>query len=155
MNELGPWTTEDYDRLSWHDAHVYGFRLDAFDDENGSADLVLDIDYILQWDNSGESFLFTVCQAELRFHEVFRMQFSLDYATPTAGMSPFCLADIEREALDFSTGYKSYRWRLPFNWPQGQLEFEAPRFTQTLIGTPMVHGSQRLPPEKRRNVYAA
>ena len=155
MKPLGPWTTEDYEALSWHDAHVYGFRLEAFDDENGSADLVLDIDYILKWEHANESFLFTVCQAELRFHDVFRMRFVLDYATPTMGMCPFALADVEREALDFSTGYRSYRWRLPFNWPQGQFEFEAPGFTQKVIGPAVVQESQRLPPDKRRNLYAA
>lgn len=35
--------------MSWHDVHVHGFRLDEFDENNRSADLVLDIDYILQW----------------------------------------------------------------------------------------------------------
>jgi len=53
MNALGPWTNEDYEALSWHDVHVYGFRLDSFDKRNGTADLILDIDYILRWELKG------------------------------------------------------------------------------------------------------
>lgn len=155
MDTLGPWTAADFESLSWHDAHVYGFRFASFDPANGAADLVLDIDYILRWDGSGEQLRFTVCQAELRFHEVFGLKFSIDYATPTAGMCPFSINDIERELRVAANGYESYRWRLLFNWPHGQMEFEAPGFTQTLIGTPEVQDSQILPLHKRPNGYAA
>jgi hypothetical protein len=86
MTKAGPWTTADFDAMSWHDVHVHGFRLDRFDENNGSADLVLDIDYILKWEKSGDSFLFTVCRADLRFNDVFGLKLDLDYASPTAGM---------------------------------------------------------------------
>jgi hypothetical protein len=46
MNSAGPWTTDDFEAMSWHDVHIHGFRLDSFKEENGSADLVMDIDYI-------------------------------------------------------------------------------------------------------------
>lgn len=105
MNNLGPWTNQDYESLYWHDVHIHGFHLDAFNDENGTADLILDIDYILRWGKEKEKLLFTVCQAVLRFHEVFGLQVSLDYVTPTAGLCPFSLADIERKSLEFSNGY--------------------------------------------------
>ena len=155
MNAPGPWTTDDFNALSWHDVHVYGFRFESFDEEYGSADLVLDIDFILKWENVADHFRFTVCQAELRFHKVFRLRFALDYATPTAGMCPFSIEGIEREELKFPNGYTSYRWRIPINWPHGQIEFEAPAFTQILIGTPQVQDGQALPADKRRDIYAA
>ena len=155
MNSAGPWHTEDFDSLSWHDVHVHGFRLDTFKDESGSADLVFDIDYILKWEKSGDGFLFTVCQADLRFHQVFGLTFSLDYATPTAGMCPFSIAGVERELVKFPTGFQSYRWRLPINWPKGLCEFQAPGFTQTLTGAPYVQSHQALTPEKRRGGIAA
>ena len=122
--------------LSWHDVHVHGFHLENFKQDNGSADLVLDIDYILKWDKQGSEFIFTVCRAELRFHDVFGLKMNIDYATPTAGMSPFSIDGIEREKLEYKTGYTSYRWRIPINWPSGLLEFEAPSFTQILAGKP-------------------
>lgn len=135
--------------MSWHDVHVHGFRFEAFDEKEGSADLVLDIDYILKWDRSGDAFSFVVSQADLRFQKVFGFKFALDYASPTAGMSPFALDGIERESLEAPNGYRSYRWRLRINWPVGSMEFEAPGFIQHLRGVPHVQSGQWLAPEKR------
>ena len=156
MTSAGPWTTDDFDALSWHDVHVHGFRFAEFKEDNGSADLVLDIDYILKWERSGENFLFTVCRAELRFHDVFGLKLELDYVSPTAGMCPFSINGIEREVVMSSNGHQSYRWRLPINWPKGSLEFQAPAFTQVLIGRPHVQPSrQSLTPEQRGGGVAA
>lgn len=151
MSDRGPWGTEDFDAMSWHDVHVHGFRLVRFDEETGTADLVLDIDYILEWRNSDTGLLFTVCQAALRFHRVFGLKFELDYAAPTAGMCPFSIGGIEREVLIAPNGRRSYRWHIPVNWPQGMLEFEASSFTQTLVGEPQVQPAQSLAPEKRKS----
>jgi hypothetical protein len=130
-------------------------RFDSFKDDNGSADLVLDVDYILKWEKSGQGFLFTVCQADLRFHDVVELKFNLDYATPTAGMCPFSIDGVERELVTYPNGHQAYRWRLNINWPRGLLEFQASGFTQTLTGTPHVQSHQALPPEKRRGAVAA
>ncbi len=152
MNSTGPWTTDDFDAMSWHDVHVHGFRLDGFDEEGGSADLILDIDYILKWEKSGSDFLFSVCRADLRFHDVFGLAFSLDYGTATAGMCPFSLNGIEREPLKPPTAPATYRWRLPINWPKGALEFRGPGFTQVLTGAPRVlTGRQSLTPRERED----
>ncbi|HWA12578.1 MAG TPA: hypothetical protein VHA15_05760 [Burkholderiales bacterium] len=149
MNNQGPWTTEDFESLSWHDVHVHGLRLTSFNESHGTAELVLDIDYILKWENSGNGFQFTLCPAELAFQGVFGLKLELDYATPTAGMCPFSIHAINREPSEFPTGGKSYRWHIPINWPAGTLRFEAPGFTLTLVGEPIVHSQQSLPPEKR------
>ncbi len=149
MKSDGPWTTDDFDSLSWHDVHVHGLRLAPFNESHGAADLVLDIDYILKWENSGNGIRFTLCPAELVFQGVFGLKLELDYATPTAGMCPFSIHAINREPLEFPTGSKSYRWHIPINWPQGSLRFESPGFKLTLVGTPTVHSQQSLPPERR------
>jgi hypothetical protein len=155
MNTLGPWSTEDFEHMSWHDVHVHGFRFAAFDSQEGSADLVLDIDYILEWKPSGSGFQFTVCQALLRFHDVFDFRMNLDYKSPSAGMCPFSIGGIEREAIEAITGYKSFRWVLPINWPHGHLEFQAPSFTQSLLGSPRVQSGQFLSPSERQSATAA
>lgn len=154
MSDLGQWGNAEFEALSWHDVHVHGFFLERFSPEEGAADLVLDIDYILNWQQSGSGFLFTVCQAVLRFHKVFGLKFSVDFAASTAGMCPFSLAGIEREELVGRNGPKSFRWRIPINWPQGPLEFEAPAFTQELVGEPHVQSEQVLAAEKRRGRVA-
>ena len=154
MTDSGPWTNDDFHQLSWHDVHVHGFRFESVNEEHGSADLLLDIDYILAWESANNALQFTVCKAILRFHSVFGLKFVLDYATPTAGMCAFSLAGIERESLSYPTGYSSYRWRLEINWPQGSLEFEAPGFTQTLAGVPHVQPEQSLGSERRNGGVA-
>ena len=150
MNKLGPWTTDDFDGLSWHDVHVYGFQLDTFKPDDGVADLILDIDYILEWKNTEEGFMFTVCQAVLRFHEVFMLNMKLDYATSTAGMCPIRIDKIERLLLEYPGGSTSYHWKIEVNWPPGIIEFDALGFTQTLIGQPVVSDDQALPQETRQ-----
>jgi hypothetical protein len=155
MNNLGPWSNDDFEHLSWHDVHVHGFKFEQYDPDNGSADLLLDIDYILKWEQSSTGYAFTVCQAILRFQQVFGFRFTLDYKTPTAGICPFSINGIERESTESANGYKSYRWRLPISWPAGLIEFEAPSFAQTLVGAPHVQSEQSLAPSKRRNAPAA
>jgi hypothetical protein len=87
MTDRSLWHTEDFESLSWHDVHVHGMRFASFNESEGAADLVLDVDYILKWDREGDAFVFTVCPAELTFHNVFRLKLELDYKTPTAGKS--------------------------------------------------------------------
>ncbi len=152
MIHLGPWNTDDFDSLSWHDVHVHGLRLMSFEEGIGTADLALDIDYILKWDDSGEQLLFTICRAELIFHKVFGLKLELDYATPTAGMCPFSIDSINREPVEVDSGSSSFRWHILVNWPQGKLDLEATAFTQTLVGTPVVKARvQSLSPEERAN----
>jgi hypothetical protein len=155
MIGLGPWNTEDFESLCWHDVHVYGFRLDTFNPEEGSADLIFDIDYILKWDKNEREFQFTVCKAELKFHKTFGLKFMLDYVTPSAGMCPFSIHGIERKPLTFSGGYASFHWSIAVNWPHGSLEFDAPGFTQKLTGKPVVQSGQSLSPEQRMGKHEA
>jgi hypothetical protein len=149
MTTRNIWSTEDFESLSWHDVHVHGVRFASFNESEGTANLVLDIDYILEWEQEGEVFVFTVCPAELTFHNAFGFKFALDYATPTTGMCPFSIQDISRVPLEFATGYKSFRWVIPINCPHGSLEFEAPAFKLRLVGKPVVQASQYLLPEQR------
>lgn len=128
------WTTSDFDTMSWHDVHVHGFRLAAENPDEGTADIVFDIDYILEWTNTGQDFTFSVAQASLRFHEASDLRFSLDYKGPTAGMCPFSLAGIERRQIIYPTGAQSFGWKIDINWPLGKIEFDAPRFTQDIVG---------------------
>jgi hypothetical protein len=150
MTHLGPWHTEDFSALSWHDVHVHGIRFASFSEHNRSADLALDIDYILKWERSASQLLFTICRAELVFHDTVGLKMELDYLSPAAGMCPFAIDGIQREPLDLSTERKSFRWHIDINWPDGTLEFEASGFTQTLLGSPIVKvGVQSLSSEER------
>jgi hypothetical protein len=144
------WTTPDFDGLSWHDCHVHGLRLTTVQEENGTADLELDLDFIVEWLPRGDGTIqFLVAPATLTFHEMFGLRIEIDYVTPTAGMTPFSLDGIEREEVTYETGHRSFRWRLPINWPAGQITFEGPAFTQVLRREPFLVDRQSLLPAER------
>ena len=144
MSHLKRWSTKDFDEMSWHDVHVHGFRIIENAGNSGTAELILDIDYILEWQSNGPQFSFVVAQASLQFHEIFGLKFTLDYAQCGAGMCAFSLAGIERELIMHPAGHASYQWRLIVNWPVGEITFESPGFTQSLTGPSYTQASQSL-----------
>jgi hypothetical protein len=140
MTERARWTTADFDEMSWHDCRVYAFRLHEPGDF-GAADVEFDIDFIVEWlCHSDRPWEFRVAPATLTFHDVFGLRVELDYAAPGAGMTPFSLAGVERQAaMDATTS-----WRMVVNWPSGLITFQSPGFTQVLRREPILTGSQRL-----------
>jgi len=149
MNHRTTWTNDDFEEMSWHDVHVHGLRIIENDSDDGTAELVLDIDYILEWIRGDEGFDFVVAQATLQFHEVFGLKLAIDYATPTAGMCAFSLAGIQRERMTYPTGYTSFKWSMDINWPSGSIDFRASGFTQKIHGRSVTQSRQSLTPAQR------
>ncbi|TXI43652.1 MAG: hypothetical protein E6Q50_18600 [Lysobacter sp.] len=152
------WYTADFDAMSWHDVGVHGFRI--VENGNGTAELQLDLDYILEWLNAEKegALCFRIAQATLQFHEVFGLRFSLDYVACSAGMSPFSIDRIRRESLRMPNdrGDDSvcaadgpWRWRIDLNWPEGFMEFEATGFSQWMVGEVIEQNAQVLDPVDR------
>ena len=88
------WTQEQFEEMSWHDNHVHAIRI--VEGSYGPGQLVLDLDYILEWINDKEGFQFRLQPVMLTFFEVADLRISLDYATPTAALGPFSIHAIER-----------------------------------------------------------
>lgn len=144
------WTTADFDAMTWHDCHVHGFHLGAVNEEHGSAELSLDIDFILEWLTlSDQTFQFRVAPATLTFHDVSGLRVLIDYAATTAGMTPFSIDGIEREPIICAGIHTAYRWRLPISWPAGEITFESTGFTQVLIRDPVISQTQGLTTAER------
>jgi hypothetical protein len=149
MIDQSKWTTADFEALSWHDCHFYGFRLE--EREHGTAELEFDIDFIVEWlCHDDRPWEFRVAPATLVFHNIFDLRVELDYAAVGAGMTAFTIAGIERETLSFPNGHSSFRWRLPVNWPSGVMTFDSPGFTQILRRPPVLVNRQCLEPDERR-----
>ena len=144
MKTRGPWTDSDFESLNWHDVPVYGFHFESFSDDEGTSDVVFDIDYILDWIKARDSLKFSMCRAELRFLGVFGFQANLDYATPTAGMCPFSIHEIVRETPSNVATNVLSSWKIAINWPPGEISFQATGFRQKLVGEPQLRGEQRL-----------
>jgi hypothetical protein len=141
------WTEADFDSLGWHDAQVHGLRL--IGEESGPGELWLDLDFILEWiepTQDGGGYRFRVAPALLKFREVLSLRVSLDYATLGAATGPFCIDGIERERIAYS-----WQWRLRLNWPNGEITFTSPGFTQQLTGPVVETNSQCLTPAERNH----
>jgi hypothetical protein len=137
------WTTEHFEEMSWHDNHVHGVAITA--GEHGTGELILDLDYILDWLPPIEDrYSFRVAPATLTFHSVSDLTLGLNYGSVGAALSPFSLQSIGREAHVFPNGYSTFRWRLAINWPEGEITFIASGFTQVLRAAPVVSANQCL-----------
>ena len=133
--------------MSWHDNHVHALRF--VETQDGEGDLLLDLDFIVEWINAHEQgFKFRILPVTLTFHSVMFLRLALDYATPTAAFTPFMIHGIDRR-FEQRTHYVAQRWHIPISWPRGEMSFEARGFTQQGVGEPILSEGQCLSPEAR------
>jgi hypothetical protein len=141
------WTDSEYEDMCWHDNNVYGIQIK--EGEFGTGTLVLELDYILEWLKPNETeFKFRIAPAQLSFIDVFDLKLELDYETPTAAITPFCISEISRENIGVS-GSKYYKWTIGINWPDGAISFKASGFRQILTGAVIETDKQILTNEQR------
>jgi len=142
------WTENDFDQMGWHDNHVHGFQI--IEGDYGAGQLILDIDYILEWINADEGkYKFRILPAVLKFKGVTNLRLALDYETLTAGLGPFSIHAIERK-IEPRERYEAQIWTIIINWPEGNVRFEAEGFEQRGIGEPQITEEQYLSFEGRR-----
>lgn len=151
-------THADFDRLSWHDCHIWGMEFRPGDPSAGdwSSDFALDIDFIVEWlcatDGGGS---FRVAPATLVFHGVTDPKIDIDGGRSgnQVALHPLSIAHVEREPIQDQKVYLDrpyYRWKIRLNWPDGgEIAFGAVGFTQTLRAAPVVTDSQCLSPRDR------
>jgi hypothetical protein len=144
----------DFDGLSWHDDTLYGLRFDLGDSFAGDwyADLVFDIDHIVEWVRGEAGKVgFRVAPANLVFHGVTDLKIAIDWGDSgdRTALHDVSIDGITREPVPDQEGYPArehYRWRIALNWPQsGEIAFGARGFTQTLRAEPVLLDQQRLP----------
>ena len=158
-DENRPYTESDFDQLSWHDCHIWGFELCAGDANEGdwTSDLILEIDFIVKWlcgaMGGGQ---FRVAPATLVFHGITDLCVTIDWGDSgfRIALHPVSIDRIEREAVADQKVYldrRYYRWRIPLNWPQGGvITFGAVGFTQTLRSEAILKDQQKLSRRERR-----
>ena len=134
--------------MSWHDNCVHALRI--VEGIHGSGELILDLDYILEWIEAEESFRFRILPVTLKFREVTDLRISLDYATPTIALGPFSIHAIERK-IEQRERYVAQVWKLLINSPVGEITFEAQGFEQRGVGAPQISNAQWLSPEEREH----
>ena len=158
----GQATDADFDRLSWHDNVIHGFRISLPEPELGDwrSDLILDIDYIVEWlCGDPQDVRFRVAPADLVFHDVGDLKIGLEY--PSGMLSEISINTIHRMPAKpaHDRGPPSYDWRIEVHAPpRAALSFRASGFTQTLRGEPLTLPQQSLTRAQRaqfRNPAAA
>ena len=147
------YTESDFDRLSWHDCHIWAIELRVGDpsNEDWTSDLALDIDFIVDWICSvGEGGKFRVAPATLVFHGVTDPKIDIDWGRSgfQAALHPVSIGNLERERIQDQKVYLDrpyYSWTICLNWPNGGvITFGAVGFTQTLRAEPIVSENQHL-----------
>jgi len=142
------WTQEQFEEMSWHDNYVHALRI--VQGNHGAGELVLDLDYILEWIKSADGMRFRILPVNLRFIEVTALRLSLDYASPSAAMGPFSIHAIERRA-EARERYVAQLWKILVSWPVGEITFEAGGYEQRGWGKQVLSHLQHLLPEERNS----
>jgi len=151
-------TEADFDRLSWHDCHIWGVEIHAGDPEadDWTSDIALDIDFIVEWIcGVGQGGQFRVAPATLVFHGVTDPKIDIDWGPSghQAAVHPVSIDGIEREILQGQKVFLDrpyYRWRIRLNWPEsGAIALGAVGFTQTLRAEPVLTDKQHLSRSER------
>ena len=144
--------SDSFEEFSWHDNAVHGLRVVEGPD-GCSGELVLDIDYIVEWlppEETGSKFTFRIAPADLTFHEVTNLVASIDYASSTSALVPMSIHQIHRDIITYPNGATSFAWKVEMNWPPNNfISFQSPGFTQMLRADPVASSAQRLSPEQR------
>jgi hypothetical protein len=160
---LRTYTDAVFDELSWHDCHLVGFAIRAGDADEGdwTSDLVLDLDFIVEWmcgvEGPGQ---FRIAPATLIFHGVTDLRLHIDWGHSgfQAALHEIAIDRIEREVIHDQKVYLDrpyYRWTIRLNWPKtGDISFGAVGFTQTLLAEPVRTKNQSLSRRERTRLIA-
>ena len=140
-------TETDFERLSWHDNHVYGLRLDIGDiyADDWRSELVFDIDHIVEWVRGDDHRIrFRVAPADLTFHGVTDLRLGVDWGDSghRTSLSEMSIAGIQRHRIENQIIFLDrpyYRWVIELNSPaDGEIGFGAVGFTQVLRAVPLL-----------------
>ncbi|HSF33086.1 MAG TPA: hypothetical protein VLK82_21780 [Candidatus Tectomicrobia bacterium] len=147
------YTEADFDRLAWHDCHIWAVELRPGDPDAGdwTSDLALDIDFIVEWiGGGGGRAQFRVAPATLAFHGVTDLKIDIDWGRAgfQVALHPLSIGHVERERIQNQKVHLDrpyYRWRIRLNWPNGgEIAFGGRGFTQTLRAEPVLTENQCL-----------
>jgi hypothetical protein len=143
---------DKFPEFNWHDNAIHGIRIVEGED-GGSGDLVLDIDFIVEWlqPESGEKyFRFRVAPTDLTFHETTDLVISVDYASCSGAFQPMTIRRTHREPITYPNGHSAFAWKIELNWPpDGFISFHSPGFTQAARTPPIETNAQYLSAARR------
>jgi hypothetical protein len=155
------YTEAEFDRLFWHDCHIWAIELRAGDPDNGdwTSDLAFDIDFIVEWIcGVGGGAQFRVAPATLLFHGVTDPRIAIDWgsAGSQVALHPVSIGNVERELIQNQKVYLDrpyYSWKIRLNWPaSSEIAFGAVGFTLTERAEPVLTDKQCLSLRERNRL---
>jgi hypothetical protein len=147
---MATWTDANFEEMSWHDNYIHGLQF--VEGEYGAGELILDLDYILEWTRSDSGrFQFKIAPATLTFREVTNLKLNIDYQSISAAMGPFSIAGIT-QTHEKRERYTARIWKIELNFPVGQLVFESSGFEQNLWGRTVLADQQVLAVAERKRI---
>lgn len=138
--------------MSWHDNTVHGIRL-RNPDEGYDFDLILDLDYILEWiQTPPNTFRFAVAPATLTFSGVDKLSIDVRLSHKES----LIIDRIKREEIttepEQKAGLRRYAWTISVHSSfekQSQITFESPGYRQVLRRPPVIADQQGLDDDER------
>lgn len=147
------WSDADFDGMSWHDCRIHSLSLEQ--DGECQSDLVLDLDFILEWIKAPKnSFRFRVAPAVLRFQNVdsLRIQAFLHFK------EEFLIYSIDRAANE-DKAHPNCHWTITIqSYSQdddNRIAFDATGFVQELTASPVVIDAQSFTRQQRDEMIRA
>lgn len=128
------WTEKDFNQMGWHDATVYGLRLNKH--------LELDIDYIFHWnepDIEGFHFTFWVAPATLVFETPTDFSFELTQSLDGNWL--------EIQDIEMNEGNGTRQWKIITT--QGSISFKSNSYKQFIRKQPSLQLGQSIPYDER------
>lgn len=127
------WTQDDFKVMGWHDCPIYAIQM--------ADDLLLDIDYILEWvlDEKANTYQFWIAPATLQFISPYDLEISvkIDFVN---GLE---IADIHQTPL----GNGVYEYHLETQ--EGDIRFHSKGYRQHIRKPPVLQESQCMTEEAR------
>ena len=151
-NDLVTWTEQDFENISWHDCHIHTIRV-RNSKEGYDYDLVLNIDYILEWihpQQGSSNFVFVVAPAMLTFKNVDKLV--IDVAL--AFKEDLVIDRIQREEITTHStlGLHTAQWTIHLHSladRHNQIGFQSDGFVMALTDLPKTIDSQCLEEHER------
>jgi hypothetical protein len=128
------WSEKDFDKMGWHDSHVYAL---AFNEEDFK--LVLDIDYILEWVHPIENetyFKFWVAPATLVFKQVRDLNIDFEGSSIEVEIEGIQRVEVKNDKQ------AEYNWTIETGI--GSVNFKSTGFEQFIRRTPELISNQKI-----------
>ncbi len=146
--EKAVWTESDFERMGWHDARIYAIDFTRLTTE---FELAIDIDYIFEWQQTGENYSFWSAPCTLVFHECYDVIMELAISD-TPSISDLTRSDPTRPRNAEHTG-RDTEWTWRIDCPQGEVVLKASGYTQYVRRRPTFSASQWVPRDMRGPLF--